>query len=117
MNGINYIPEHPNRFLEDIVPKIPNNIRIYVLFNEKTASAAEEAIAILKNIENTICVGTHTAGCASCGNCMEIYLPYSHLKVSFGTTLVLYDGYLNVDAEGGFKGDIGYEEFENMIKS
>lgn len=101
---------------EETCPPIPNKKTIYVLFNESSASAAEEGIAFLKNIENVSTVGTHSAGCTSCGNCMKIYLPNSHLEVYFGTGFVLFDG-KNIDAEGGFKADISYEEFLNKIKT
>ena len=73
------------------------------MIDEVTASAAEEGIAYLRNIENVTIVGKHSAGCGSCGNCIEIYLPNSHLRVYFGTGLVLYDGKINIDAEGALK--------------
>ena len=101
--------------IEETWEPTPNKKPIYVLFNEFSASAAEEGIAYLRNIENVTTVGTHTAGCTSCGNCMKIYLPNSHLEVYFGTGFVLFDG-KNVDAEGGFKADISYEEFLNKIR-
>lgn len=100
---------------EEYIPTLPNTKKIYVLMDELTASAAEEGIAFLKNIENVTIVGEHSAGCGSCGNCMDFYLPNSHLKVYFGTGLVLYEGTINIDAEGGFKGDISYEEFETLF--
>ena len=93
---------------------IPNRKKIYVLINEATGSAAEEAIAYLKNIENVTIVGSHSNGSFSCGNCIDFYLPNSHLKVYFGTGLVLYKGTINIDFEGGFKGDISYEHFTKL---
>jgi len=102
--------------IEETNAPTPNKKPIFVLFNEFSASAAEEGIAYLKNIENVTTVGTHTSGCTSCGNCMRIYLPNSHLEVYFGTGFVLFDG-KNIDAEGGFKADISYEEFLNIITS
>lgn len=101
--------------VEESSPIIPNSKKIFVLIDEKTASAAEEAIAFLKNIENATIVGNKTAGCYSCGNCIDFYLPNSHLKVFFGTGMLLYNGITNVDAEGGFKADISYEEFERIF--
>ena len=88
---------------------------VYVLINENTASSAESVVAYFKTIENAVIVGTHTAGCFSCGNCMTIYLPNSHLPVYFGTGMVLYEKTRNIDAEGGFQADISYEEFLRII--
>ncbi|MCR5755670.1 MAG: GNAT family N-acetyltransferase [Acetatifactor sp.] len=96
--------------------RIPNKKKIFVLLDEVTASAAEEGLAVLKNIEDVTIVGEHSAGCASCGNCLAFYLPHSHLKVRFGTGAVLYEGYRNVDAEGGFKGDIGLPAFKKWME-
>lgn len=101
---------------EEYSSPVSNTKKIYVLIDEVTASAAEEGIALLKNVENVIIVGEHSAGCAACGNCMDFYLPNSHLQIYFGTGLVLYDGTINIDAEGGFKGDISFEEFERLLE-
>lgn len=90
---------------------IRNSKPIYILINEKTASSGESAVAYFKTIENAKIVGTHTAGCFTCGNCMTIYLPNSHIPVYFGTGMVLYEKTRNIDAEGGFRADISYECF------
>lgn len=97
--------------------RIPSRRKIFVLMNEGTASSGESAIAYLKTIENTVVAGDHSAGCFTCGNCMTVYLPHSHLPVYFGTGMVLYDKTRNIDAEGGFRGDISYETFLEMIKN
>lgn len=109
-------PNEKETISEEYISSFSNTKKIYVLIDELTASAAEEGIAFFKNIENAIIVGEHSAGCGSCGNCIDFYLPNSHLKVFFGTGLVLYDGTINIDAEGGFKGDISYEEFEMLFR-
>lgn len=88
---------------------------VYVWINENTASSAESAVAYFRTVENAVIVGTHTAGCFSCGNCMTIYLPNSHLPVYFGTGMILYEKTRNIDAEGGFQADISHEEFLRMI--
>lgn len=95
--------------------RITSAKKIYVLVNEKTASSAESAVAYLKTCPNTVIVGTHTAGCFTCGNCITVYLPKSHLPVYFGTGMVLYEKTRNIDAEGGFWGDISFEEFHRMV--
>ena len=67
-------------------------------------------------MENVVLVGNHSASMGTCGNCLPIYLPHSHIRVYFGTGLLLYEGIGNVDADGGFKGDISYEDFENSFE-
>ncbi|MDE7106132.1 MAG: hypothetical protein K2O22_03110, partial [Anaeroplasmataceae bacterium] len=91
---------------------IQNDKKIYILFNENTASSGESALACFKTIENTILVGNHSRGCFSFGNCITIYLPHSKIPVYFGTGMVLYEKTINIDEEGGFKGDISYLDFE-----
>ena len=95
--------------------RITGTKMIYVLVNEKTASSAESAVAYLKTSANTVIVGTHTAGCFTCGNCITVYLPNSHLPVYFGTGMVLYEKTRNIDTEGGFRADISFEEFHRMV--
>lgn len=97
--------------------RIPSLRQIYVLIDEKTASSGESAVAYLKTVDNVVAVGTHTAGCFTCGNCMTVYLPHSHIPVYFGTGMVLYEKTRNIDAEGGFRGDISYEAFEKEISA
>lgn len=89
--------------------------KIYVLINENTCSAGESAIAFLKTITGTTIVGTRSGGCFVCGNCMEVYLPNSHLPAYFGTGMCLYEKTRNIDAEGGFLGDISYEDFVKLV--
>ena len=117
MRGIDWTPEQPEQWAEEFCPVVSNEKPIYVLMNEKTASAAEEGIAFLKNMENVTLVGNHTKGCVSCGNCFPIYLPHSHLEAYFGTGLLLYDGHRNIDAEGGFQGDMDYETFHRIMSN
>jgi len=100
---------------EFVCLRTQNKKRIYALIDEETASAAEEGIAVLKNIENVMIVGTHTAGCGSCGNCLSLYMPHSHFKAYFGTGWLIYDEHHNIDAEGGFRGDISWPVFEKWI--
>ena len=88
---------------------------IYVLINENTASAAESAIAYFKTVESAVLVGTHSAGCFTCGNCITVYLPHSHLPVYVGTGIILYEGDRNVDAEGGFQADLSVHEWKKIL--
>lgn len=90
---------------------IPSRKPIYVLFNEGTCSSGESAIAYLRTVESAVLVGERSGGCFTCGNCIQIWLPNSHLSVYFGTGMVLYEGDRNMDAEGGFRGEIALEEW------
>lgn len=96
---------------EQDIPITETTKKIYALINENTCSAGEGAIAYLKSFSSTTLVGTHSGGCHVSGNCIQIYLPHSHLPVYFGTGMCLYEKTRNIDAEGGFQGDITYEEF------
>lgn len=96
---------------EQDIPITETSKKIYVLINENTCSAGEGAIAYLKSFSGTVLVGAHSGGCHVSGNCIQIYLPHSHIPVYFGTGMCLYEKTRNIDAEGGFKGDISYEEF------
>lgn len=100
---------------DDLIP-IESRKPIYVLFNEKTYSSGESAVAYLKTVSSAVTVGEHTGGAFSFGNCVTIYLPNSHLPVYFGTGMVLYERNRNIDAEGGFRGDISMNEFLKRIE-
>ena len=109
------IDKHGIQLAESEGVRIRSRKPIYVLINENTASSAESAVAYFKTIENVMIVGNHTAGCFTCGNCMTVYLPFSHLPVYFGTGMVLYKKTRNIDGEGGFRGEMTYEEFLEII--
>lgn len=101
---------------EDDLTPIESRKPIYVLFNEKTYSSGESAVAYLKTVSSAVTVGEHTGGAFSFGNCVTIYLPNSHLPVYFGTGMVLYEKTRNIDAEGGFRGDISMDGFLKRIQ-
>lgn len=100
---------------DDLIP-IKSRKPIYVLLNERTYSSGESAVAYLKTVSSTVTVGEYTGGAFSFGNCVTIYLPNSHLPVYFGTGMVLYEKTRNIDAEGGFRGDISMTEFQERIQ-
>lgn len=100
---------------DDAVP-IESRKPIYVLINEKTCSSGESAVAYLKTVSSAVTVGTHTGGAFSFGNCVRVWLPNSHLPVYFGTGMVLYEKTRNIDAEGGFRGDLSMDVFYENIR-
>lgn len=101
--------------VEDELVRIKSGKPIYVLVNEGTFSSGESAVAYLKTVSSAVIVGTHTGGAFSFGNCVRVWLPNSHLPVYFGTGMVLYEKTRNMDAEGGFRGDISMGEFLRRI--
>lgn len=88
---------------------------IYVLFNEGTCSSGESAIAYLRTVKSAVLVGDRSGGCFTCGNCIRIWLPNSHLPVYFGTGMILYEGTRNMDAEGGFRGELRLKEWAKQM--
>ena len=100
---------------DDLVP-INSRKPVYVLVNEKTCSSGESAVAYLKTVSSAVIVGERTGGAFSFGNCVRVWLPNSHLPVYFGTGMVLYEKTRNIDAEGGFRGEISMEEFEKRLE-
>lgn len=90
---------------------------IYVLVDRCVASSGESAVANLKTMSGAVIVGENTRGCFFCGNCIDIYLPNSGLKVYYGTGRLLYNGTQNIDELGGFEADIcGAYEVEDVVK-
>ena len=100
---------------DDAIP-IESRKPIYVLINEKTCSSGESAVAYLKTVSSVVTVGERTGGAFSFGNCVRVWLPNSHLPVYFGTGMVLYEKTRNIDAEGGFRGDISMDVFYENIR-
>ena len=63
-----------------------NRAVIFVLVDRHTASAAEGFLWELRSVENTVVVGSNTAGCVGFGNIGVIYLPHSGTQVQFGSS-------------------------------
>lgn len=65
--------------------------QIYVLTSRRTSSAAEAMTDALKNIENTVTIGTNTGGVLI--NMANYYMamPYSGLFFQFGESLQHFD--------------------------
>ena len=101
---------------EDELVSIDSRKLIYVLVNDGTCSSGESAVAYLKTVSSAVIVGERTGGAFSFGNCVRVWLPNSHLPVYFGTGMVLYEKTRNIDAEGGFRGDMTMDEFETILK-
>lgn len=84
---------------------IENDIPIFVLVDENTASGGESFLQELRTVENTVVVGSNSKGCSLCGHGgeeMTFHLPNSQIYFGFGGVIGFYNTLENVD-------DIGYE--------
>lgn len=87
---------------------VANDIPVFVLVDDCTASGGELLMQALRMVENTVIVGSNTAGCSLCGNSgedMAFKLPYSQIHFNFGSVPSYYNTLENVD-DIGFTPDI-----------
>ena len=68
-----------------------NGRHIFVLTSRHTSSAAESMTDALKNIENTVTIGTNTGGVLINMANYSMAMPYSGLLLQFGTCLQNFD--------------------------
>jgi hypothetical protein len=80
--------------------KIHQRNFLVVLMDSYTASAGESFIEYLRQMDNTIFIGTNTGGLLIAGNVGVCQLPYSRLPVAFGTKLALKPDFINRDGLG-----------------
>lgn len=69
---------------------ISNDNLLIILVSKETFSAGEMFVDIAHNLENTIIVGTNTAGCLIGDNYGFISMPNSKIPVNFGTGLSFF---------------------------
>ena len=100
---------------------IENDIPILVLADYRCASAGESALGYMRTLNNSIRIGTNSAGCELCGNTEEYQLPYTRITLTFGRSLDFdWDG-KNIDGIGyepdiWCDGAMAYEATMNMIE-
>jgi Peptidase family S41 len=82
--------------------KVNNRNFLVVLMDSYTASAGEDFIKYLRQMNQVIFIGTNTAGLLIAGNVGACQLPYSKLPVSFGTSLSPEPDLSNRDGMGYF---------------
>lgn len=74
---------------------------ITLVFQDKnTASSGETAVSNMRTLENTLFLGSNTSGCSLTPANINFCLPNSHLRVYFGTRLLLRDNGENLDCRG-----------------
>jgi len=79
---------------------IPNDIPILVLVDNYCASAGESMLLFLKTLENTVIIGSSSAGYQLAGNRVDLTLPHSGVPFSFGTSFGFKFDTTNVDGVG-----------------
>lgn len=90
-----------------------NDIPLIILTDKSCGSSVEEACLRLQTIENSIVIGSNTAGCALGGSVQEYSLPHSGATFAIGGFMQLQGKAENIDG-------IGYEpdiwcETENAL--
>ncbi|HHY09398.1 MAG TPA: hypothetical protein GX528_02400, partial [Firmicutes bacterium] len=71
-----------------LVNFLENETVVVILTDKYTASGAERFVEALKQLENSVVIGTNTAGCAM-GDSAETRLPNSQIRINFGVSLKL----------------------------
>ena len=79
-----------------------NDIPLIILTDKSCASSVEEACLRLRTIENSIVIGSNTAGCALGGSVQEYFLPHTGATFAIGGFMQLQGTAKNIDG-------IGYE--------
>lgn len=79
-----------------------NATPLVVLVDDRTGCLGEQAVNMLRQVENVVLVGTNTAGKMLCPGSIQIYLPSSGVYVAFGDQLTL-------EADGSSIEHRGYE--------
>ena len=78
-----------------------NDVRIILLVDRFTVSAAEFFVGMVLNIENTLVIGQNTAGALLTNGGASMRLPNSGIPFRFGNGILVY-------REGDFREGIGY---------
>ena len=66
-----------------------NTTPLVVLVDDRTGCLGEQAVNMLRQVENVVLVGTNTAGEMLCPGNIQIYLPGSGVCVAFGDHLTM----------------------------
>ena len=83
-----------------VAKTIKNKNLIFLLVDKADASAAEDFLTNLLNMDNVIIVGAPTAGCMLSGNTYPFKLPNSSVPVFMGTDLYLAPNHKEIEGRG-----------------
>ena len=81
-------------------PRLSNAIPILILMDDACGSAGESALHYLRMLDNTLVIGSNSAGYQLCGNVAGFSLPCSGIGFQFGSSLCLYGDGTDVDFRG-----------------
>lgn len=94
---------------------------LFVLQNRTTASAAEQLIDKLHNVENIIFVGTPSAGLLRGSSFMDVYLKYSSLQMNVGDLHTRFNStyakeYYGIEPDLWVNGNQALDYVINLVK-
>lgn len=81
-------------------PRRSNTVPILVLMDDACGSAGESALHYLRMLDNTLVIGSNSAGYQLCGNVWGFSLPCTGIDIYFGCSLELYGDGTDVDFRG-----------------
>lgn len=99
--GAKYYPGWSPIEYEDFKP-VENKVKIFILVDKNTSSAAEFFVYYLRKLDNVTVVGTNTNGCMLTGNCNSNYLPNSNIPIYISHKIYLGKDFINIDGLGLF---------------
>lgn len=95
----NYFPGwSPVKYEEHLPPE--NKVKVYILVDKGTSSAAEFLAYYLRKLENVTIIGTNTNGCFLTGNCNSAFLPNSRIPLHISHKIYLSEDFNNIDGIG-----------------
>ncbi len=92
-----------------------NDIPLIILTDKSCGSSVEEACLRLRTIENSIVIGSNTAGCSLGGSVQDYYLPHSGVTFAIGGFTQFQGKAANIDGIG-YEPDIWCDP-ENALNS
>lgn len=81
-------------------PRRSNTVPILVLMDDACGSAGESALHYLRMMDNTLVIGSNSAGYQLCGNAWDFSLPCTGIDIYFGCSLYLHGDGTDVDFRG-----------------
>ena len=81
-------------------PRMSNAIPILILMDDSCGSSGESALHYLRMLDNTLVIGSNSAGYQLCGNVAGFSLPCTGIDIYFGCSLNLHGDGTDVDFRG-----------------
>lgn len=93
-----------------------NTTPLVVLVDDRTGCLGEQAVNMLRQVENVVLVGTNTAGEMLCPSNIQIYLPGSGVCVAFGDHLTLEADGSSIEYRG-YEPDVWCDSRDGVSKA